>query len=211
MIKTQENIIRNEIADFSLIWCMQLAEFVKEPPYIPLFEVCTYDLVGKYFGVAGKRIQTIYKAYREVFENDCAIISGRDVMPISIKNVNTSKGYQMTFANGIETDILYSGNLVFNARAILQFALFLETESNVALRLATILHHLIVQTQEKQRISHRIKPRRAWFLYAEPDKDWDKFTGIAQSDFDLPPDNPRFVTTISTPQSDTLNVKITVK
>lgn len=180
MLSNQTIIVYNKVADFSLMWCMQLAAHVKKPPYIPFFEVCTYDLVARYFGVTEKRVKNAYNNARHVFENDCAMLTGRDILPVAIesKNMGRSYGYSMTFPNGVIASVSFGANMVFNGRALLQFAVILQNESKVARTISKMLWEMIFGSPtyalygtKSSFSSSTVKRVRPWFLYDEFDKD----------------------------------------
>lgn len=200
MLNNQTRIVQNKISEFSLMWCMQLASHIKEPPYIPFFEVCTYGLVARYFGVAEKRIKNAYTGNRHLFKNNTAMLSGRDIAPVAIekKNLGKSHGYLMKFPNGITTEIVFSANMVFNGRALLYMALILQNESKVAKDIADMLWKITFDWDEKHSFCRNVKPVNPWFLYFEEPQE-------------VLPEPKKTEANIEAHSGDTVNVNITVQ
>ncbi len=141
MYQTIENSIRENISNQSLITCARIAELVKEPPCIPYYEAYTYSLIARYFGLTEKRIHNAYVSHRYIFEDDCAMVSGKQMRNHvrDIKSLGVSYGYLCEFDNGVVVQISYTSNMIFNHRALLNFAIILKDESEVARQIYDIL------------------------------------------------------------------------
>lgn len=141
MYQTNDSAIKREICNSSLIFCTEIAEKVKETPYIPFFEVYTYGLIARYFGLTEKRINNAYKSNKGAFNANCAILTGKEILPYArdSKSLGKSYGHLCEFDNGVVAQIAYSHNMVFNSRALLTFAVILKNESEVAKRIYDIL------------------------------------------------------------------------
>lgn len=141
MYQTIENSIRANISNQSLITCARIAELVKEPPCIPYYEAYTYSLIARYFELTEKRIHNAYVSHRYIFENDCAMVTGKQMRNHvrDVKSLGVSYGYLCEFDNGVVVQISYTSNMIFNHRALLNFAVILKDESEVAKQIYNIL------------------------------------------------------------------------
>jgi len=169
MYQTDEKQIHYEINDASLVFCTQIAENVKATPYIPFFEVYTYGLVARYFGLTEKRILNAYKTNRYRVENDYAILTGKEITPYAkdVKSLGASYGHLCEFPNGVMAEIAYSQNVVFNSRALLHFAVILRDESAVAKKIYDIFdakrckNHVYLERKNQWFLTNPNEPRYA--------------------------------------------------
>lgn len=167
MVKGHREFLHCKINDFTLIYAMRVLQRAKMPPFIPLYEVMTYRQISEYFNVSEKRLRNIVSCYRNRFNDDYTELSGREVGLIAIdkKDMGCHYGWSYTFSNGVKVhNIAYGTNIVFNARAILHFALYLYDESAIAKGIADLLHKAFYQDLGKVD-APRLKQ---WFFYEEP-------------------------------------------
>lgn len=141
MYYSRERSLHENINNASLVFCTRIAQKVKEPPYIPFLEVYTYGLISRFFELSESRIKNAYNSNRYLFEDDCTMISGRDIAMYATdqKNLGKHYGYLCGFPNGIMAEVSYTTNIVFNSRALLHFAVLLEKESDVASDIAKMI------------------------------------------------------------------------
>lgn len=141
MYQTREDIIRENISNKSLITCARIAELIKEPPYIPYYEAYTYELVARYFGLTEKRVHNAYVSHRYIFENDCTMVTGKQMLNHvrDVKSLGKSYGYLCEYDNGVVAQISYTYNMIFDHRALLNFAVIFKDESEVAKKIFDVL------------------------------------------------------------------------
>lgn len=160
LYRTEEFNIHDNIKNASLIFCTQIAEKVKQPEYIPFFEVYTFELIGRYFGLTEKRINNAYKSNRGMLTNDCTLLTGPQILPRArnVRSLGKSYGHFCEFPNGVVAQIAYGYNTVLNSRALMHFAVDLRKESTVAEEIYNLLKK---DECECRRELRRMKP---WFL-----------------------------------------------
>lgn len=141
-LKQIEHKIHENISNESLMSCARIAELVKEPPVIPYYEAFTFSLLARYFGLTEKRLRNAYKSNRQFFWNDCTQVTGAKMLHYvkDVKNLGMNYGYLCEFVNGVVVQVSYTTNMLFNYRALLNFAIILKTESDVAKQIYEILH-----------------------------------------------------------------------
>lgn len=141
-LKQFENKIHANVNNQSLVTCARIAELVKEPPVIPYYEGFTFPLLARYYELTEKRLRNAYNSNRQFFTNDCTQVSGSQMLHYvnDVKNLGVHNGYLCEFANGVVVQIAYSANMIFNYRALLNFAVVLKSESETAKRIYDILH-----------------------------------------------------------------------
>lgn len=132
-----------KVSELSLIMAMQVAQAVKQPHYIPLYEAMTLQQMAGYFGLTEKRVRNAYKQ-RVYFSEESDIVSGKDLADISAekKDLGRSYGMLLTFVNGLKVNVAFSANILLNARGLLHMAIDLQNESETAKKIADIIHRM---------------------------------------------------------------------
>ncbi len=140
--KEIEHKIHTNVNNQSLVSCARIAELVKDPPVIPYYEGFTFSLLARYYRLTEKRLRNAYGTNRHIFANDCTQISGCQMLHYvnDVKNLGVHNGYLCEFANGVVVQIAYSANMIFNYRALLNFAVILRNESETAKQIYDVLH-----------------------------------------------------------------------
>lgn len=141
-LKQIERTIHTNVNNQSLVSCARIAELIKDPPVIPYYEGFTFPLLARYYGLTEKRLRNAYNSNRHIFTNDCTQVSGCQMLHYvnDVKNLGVHNGYLCEFANGVVVQIAYSANMIFNYRALLNFAVILRNESEIAKQIYDVLH-----------------------------------------------------------------------
>lgn len=154
---------------------------IKDPPVIPYNEGFTFPLLARYYGLTEKRLRNAYNSNRHIFTNDCTQVSGSQMLHYvnDVKNLGVHNGYLCEFTNGVVVQIAYSTNTIFNHRALLNFAVILRNESEIAKQIYDVLH------KNEYRNKGYLNRKKPWFAefkdeqlavcpYVETMKDDDK-------------------------------------
>lgn len=153
--------ITEAINNTTLVCCTKIAAQVKQPQYIPFFEVYTYSLLARYFDLTERRIRNAYTSNRKLFEDNCVTMSGKEIAMVArdTKPLGISYGYLCEFPNGVVIQVACTRNMVFNSRALLIFAHLLRAESLTAQKINDALNN--EDFVENNKSLARMKP---WFL-----------------------------------------------
>ncbi len=153
--------ITEAVNNTTLVCCTKIAAQVKQPQYIPFFEVYTYSLLARYFDLTERRIKNAYTPNRKLFEDNCVTMSGKEIAMVArdTKPLGISYGYLCEFPNGVVIQVACTRNMVFNSRALLIFAHLLRAESLTARKINDALNSEDFVKNNKS--LPRMKP---WFL-----------------------------------------------
>ena len=172
MVNGQKDFLHGKICGFNLIYAIRIAAKVKSPPYIPMYEVFTYQQIADYFKVTEKRVRNVVSSHRHWFDNDYTTLSGKDIEMVAAEkqDFGCHYGVMFVFRNGVKINASHGANTVFNSRAILHFALYLYDESRVAKDISDILYEGFYKN--KCALSHLPKAKQ-WFEYEECEEESD--------------------------------------
>lgn len=121
------------ISDCSLKDAMRIVTSVKQPPFIPTFEVLTLAQVAKYLGVEEGMVRSEYTMRRREYADDVCMLSYKDILPLAKETEDLGVwGKRVKFSNGVQTCFSYTPSTAFNARAILRFGVAFESASKIA-------------------------------------------------------------------------------
>lgn len=132
-MKPLTNAIIQSVSNLQLVSAMRLIQSVEQPPYIPVFEVVTLEQAARYFGTQKCVLDKLYCQNRMLLRNFTDKICSADVEPYALEVDDFGKTYsfkKFLFVNGVSTTLSYSKQLVFDARAILMFAILIVQYKN---------------------------------------------------------------------------------
>lgn len=135
MTNSTYNTLLSKVSELNLISALRLAQSVEQPQYIPFFEVFTLDQIADYFKVRTTAVDSIYRSNRKWFENFTFHLSSKEVEPFAVNVISLTERWsakKLTFANGVTVLLSSSKQLVFDARALIMFAIFLSNSINAS-------------------------------------------------------------------------------
>lgn len=140
-LKQIDNTIHANINNQSLVSCARIAELIKTPPVIPHYEAFTFSLLARYFGLTEKRLRNAYNTNRHIFASDCTQVTGNQMLHYvtDVKSLGVHYGYLCEFDNGVVVQVSYTANMIFNYRALLNFAVVLKNDSDIAKKIYDVL------------------------------------------------------------------------
>lgn len=174
-LKPLTNAVIQKVSNLQLVSAMRIISDVKQPPYIPLVEVLTIEQVAKYFGTHTGVISKLYQQNRTLMVNYTDKMCAADIEPYAFEVEDFGKKYsfkKFLFVNGVSVTLSYSKQLVFDARALLMFAVLItEYGNSVGNGYAEKIYEILKDdTFSKKRFTPLGKP---WYRYNPDDVDID--------------------------------------
>lgn len=165
------NAVIQKVSNLQLVSAMRIISNVQQPPYIPLVEVLTSEQVAKYFGTHVNVISKLHDQNRKLMVNFTDKLCAADIEPYAFEVEDYGRKYsfkKLLFVNGVSVTLSYSKQLVFDARAILMFAIFITQYNNAvgngnAEKIYEILKDSTFSTNKK------MMPFEPWYRY-NPDE-----------------------------------------
>lgn len=170
MFKSQKYTLHGKISNWNLMWAMRVIAYIKQPPYIPFYEQMTFQQISEYFKVPETRVRNAYKSNQGYFQDDMCVLSGKELAESAVKVQSLGRHYGniLTFANGVMIQAAHSANTLFNARALLHFAVLLCEESELAKEIAD---KLWAGCQDTSVLSYcRVPHLKPWFKITPEDE-----------------------------------------
>lgn len=185
MFKSQKYELHGRIDGWNLMWCMRVIAYIEQPPFIPFYEQMTFRQIAEYFSVPETRVRNAYKTNQYDFKDDMCVISGKELAEsaVMVQNLGRHYGNLLTFANGVKIQAAHSANTMFNARALLHFAVYLCEESEVAKKIADTLWEA---TCNPGVLGHaRVPALKPWFTLAPHKKASQATPGPKEETFEF--------------------------